>query len=252
MGITIDLSGRTALVTGGSRRIGRAISLELAAAGAAVVVNGGHSAAEAERVAQEIEEAGGRALAHIADVSDPEAVRGMVARCVAHFGGLDILVHCAAVRPAGTLDDIDFAEWRRVQGVIVDGGFLLAQHAAPHLRKGGGAVVYIGGLTSHVGSDKVHVATAKAALQGLTRSLAKSLGPDGVRVNLLVLGHIEADTDDDARRAHSQVLRPVAKIPLGRYGTPKDVATAVVALCGGQFGYATGQTLHLNGGFYFG
>ncbi len=249
----ISLDGKVALVSGGSRRIGRAICLTLAAAGAAVVVNASRSRAEAEALVAEIEAAGGRAMAAIADITDAAAVQAMVDQAVATFGRLDILVHNAAVRPPSRFETIGIEEWRRVVSIVLDGGFLLSQAAAPHLARGGeGAIVFIGGLTAHIGSDRVHVASAKAGLQGLTRSLAKVLGPSNVTVNTLVLGHIEDAGDDPEKMAGHRRMRPVESVALRRYGSPQDVANATLALAGPLMRYVSGESIHLNGGFYFG
>lgn len=247
------LTGKVSLVSGASRRIGRSIALSLAAAGSSVVVNASRSGSEAEQVVREIEDKGGQAMAVIADVTDPAAVSSMIDKAVDRFGRLDILVHNAAIRPDSRFETIDYAEWRKVVGVVLDGGFLLSRSCAPHLAASGeGTIVFIGGLAGYLGSDRIHVSAAKSGLQGLTRSLAKVLGPANVTVNTIVLGHIEAEDDDPAHMARSRRLRPVESVPLGRYGSPQDVANSVLSLCGPLMRYTTGQSIHLNGGFHFG
>ena len=142
-----DLQGRVALVTGAARRTGRVIATKLAAAGASVLVNAMSSRAEAEALVADIERehGAGRAMAHIADVSDPQAVRAMVAACVERFGGLDILVNNASIRLHAALDATTPEQWRRVLQVTLDGSFYCAQAAAPHLsRSGQGVVIKIG------------------------------------------------------------------------------------------------------------
>src|SRR5436309_8310926 len=145
-----ELAGRVAIVTGAGRNIGRAIALELAAGGAAVVVNARSNRAEAQAVAREIEETGGRALALVADVADAAAVANMMQKTAEHFGRIDILVNNAALRREQPLADMNFADWREILGVVLDGAFHCVKAALPHLRaSGAGAIVNIGGLSAH-------------------------------------------------------------------------------------------------------
>jgi len=147
-----ELEGRVALVTGGARNIGRATALALANAGAAVVVNCKSSRAEAEAVVAEITKAGGRAAVHVADVTDENAVRDMVAAALRQFGRLDVLVNNAAVRDATKIDDIDLAKWKQVTSIILDGAFICAKACLAPLRSSGaGAVINIGGMSGHTG-----------------------------------------------------------------------------------------------------
>jgi 3-oxoacyl-[acyl-carrier protein] reductase len=246
------LAGRVALVTGSARRIGRAIALELASRGAAVVVNARTDATGAERVAAEIAAAGGRALACLADVSDPADVARLIDTGVAHFGRLDILVNNAAIRRPVAFADMDYAEWRAIMAVVLDGAFLCCHAAAPHLGCGGhGRIVNIGGVTSHMGArGRAHVVAAKAGIVGLTKALAMDLGPDGITVNCLAPGLVEDAGDDAESTAFRRKHTPLEKIPLGRIGSPEDVARAVATLCGDDLAYLTGQTVHLNGGVF--
>ena len=158
-----ELEGRVALVTGASRNIGRAIALALAEGGAAVVVNARRSHDEARAVVTEIEAKGGRAAASLADVSDEGAVNAMVAATLDRFGRLDILVNNAAVRDVTPIDDIDYATWKRITGIILDGAFLTTKASLAALRKSGaGAVVNIGGMSGHTGTTgRPHVVAAK-------------------------------------------------------------------------------------------
>ena len=168
-----ELSGRVALVTGAGRNIGRAIALALADGGAAVAVNARANLEEAERVAAEIETAGGNALAVIADVTDAQAVQRMVAAAAARFGRIDILVNNAAVRAEQAFETMSLEQWRAVTSVILDGAFNCVQACLPHLRAGGaGVIVNIGGLSAHTGAARrPHVVTAK----GRGRVLAQEI-----------------------------------------------------------------------------
>jgi 3-oxoacyl-[acyl-carrier protein] reductase len=231
-----ELQGRVALVTGAARNIGRAIALELAAAGASVVVNARTSKSEIDALAAEI---GG--LAVLADVTDEAAVARMVQAALERFGGLDILVNNAALRAVEPLEEITLARWREVTGVILDGAWICARACLPHLKGGSGAIVNIGGMSAHTGAARrPHVVAAKAALVGLTRALAHDLAPRAVTVNCVVPGLI--DTVRSSPSAHrSESL-------LGRRGTPQEVAGAVRFLAGPGARYITGQALHVNGG----
>ena len=247
-----DLSGRTAIVTGSSRRIGRAIALRLAASGAAVVVNARSDARAAASVADEIRQSGGKAIFHVADIGEPEAASALINAAVDAFGGIDILVNNAAIRPSQRFENMTYAEWRRVMATILDGAFLCCHAALPYLVAGGrGRIVNIGGLSSQIGNDSLaHVVAAKAGLLGLTKALAREYGPRKVLVNCLAPGLIEDAGDDPETKAFRLKHVPLENIPVRRSGTPADVASAVAMLCGDGLTYLTGQTIHLNGGVF--
>ena len=245
-----ELAGRVALVTGAARNIGRAIAVSLAEAGAAVVVNANTSREAADETVRAIEAAGGRALAHLADVTDERAVAAMVEATLAKFGRLDILVNNAAIRDVVPIDDIDLAAWRRVTAVILDGAFICTKACLPALRKGGAsAIVNIGGMSGHTGATgRPHVVAAKLGLVGLTRALAHDLAPDGITVNCVVPGLI-ATQRGAAAGSKSPHLHETL---LGRRGKPEEVAEAVRFLAGPRARYVTGQEWHVNGGAYLG
>jgi 3-oxoacyl-[acyl-carrier protein] reductase len=244
-----ELSGRVALVTGAGRNIGRSIAIELAAAGATVVVNARSSSAQAQAVAAEIVAAGGKAIALMADVTDAAAVGIMLGHTVEHFGRLDILVNNAAVRGEAEFGTLSLADWHATLAVVLDGAFICAQAALPHLRVSrNGAIINIGGLTGHTGAaHRMHVVTAKAGLAGMTRALAYDLADDGITVNCVAPGMIDTVRTGDAPRHRSERVTP-----LKRRGRPDDVAGAVVWLAGPSARFVTGQTIHVNGGTYMG
>ena len=245
-----ELAGRVALVTGGARNIGRAIARSLAAGGAAVMVNAKTSRAQAEETIAMIEQAGGKAALHLADVTDPRAVAAMVEDTVRRFGRIDALVNNAAVRMEAPFEQIRLEDWRRVISSILDAAFVCTQACLPHLIKGGGGtVVNIGGLTGHRGATgRVHVIASKAGLAGMTKALALDLAPHHITVNCVVPGTIESQRGLPGvpeRPAHR-----AAPPPVGRRGEPEEVAAMVRMLCGPDARYITGQSIHVNGGGY--
>jgi 3-oxoacyl-[acyl-carrier protein] reductase len=246
----VELTGKVALVTGGARNIGRAIARALAAGGAAVMVNARTSRAQAEETVAMIEEAGGKAAVHIADVTDARAVAALVDATVKRFGRLDALVNNAAVRMETPFERITLEEWRRVVASVLDAAFLCSQASLPHLaRSAGGAIVNIGGLTGHRGATgRAHVIAAKAGLAGLTKALALDLAPQGITVNCVVPGTIESERGLPGAPERPEGRR--APPPLGRRGEPEEVAAMVRMLCGPDARYVTGQAIHVNGGGY--
>jgi len=243
------LAGRTAVVTGGARNIGRQIVLGLVAEGAAVVINAQSSGAEAEALAAEIRAGGGRAIAHLADVTNERDVTALATAAAAFGGGIDILVNNAAIRRETPFETLDYAEWRQVLAVILDGAFLCSKAMLPHIRPStAGAIVNVGGLSAHTGSPgRAHVVAAKAGLAGLTRAMAHDLAPE-VTVNCVVPGLI--DTVRGASTGGTPAMHSHHRPLVGRRGRPEEVAALVCFLCGPNARYLTGQTMHANGGAF--
>lgn len=241
-----ELEGKVALVTGGARNIGRAISLALADAGAAVAVNTRASREDAASAVQQIRDAGGDAESYLADISDAGAVSAMFEAAIRRFGRIDILVLNASVRRETRFADMSFEEWRSIMALTLDGSFHCIKACLPSMRAaGGGHIVTLGGDSALTGAaTKVHSSAAKCGLIGMTRALARDLAEYNIRVNCVSPGHINT-----TRPAH-RPARPDARglIPLGRWGESDEVAAMVRFLCGPGGAYVTGQTLHVNGG----
>lgn len=246
-----DLSGKVAIVTGAAVRMGRAIALRLAEAGAAVVVNTRASIEKAHDVAREIEQAGGRALAVAADVTSPSEVGRMVDQAVSELGRIDILVNNVAIRYRTPFVKMSIGEWHEVLASMLDAAFLCSQACASQLIANQGNIVNIGGASAYFGSGgHAHVMTAKLGLVGLTRALALDLAPHVV-VNCLSPGRIDAEGDNHpvmtGQRAYT-----LDRIPAGRAGTVEEVAEGVAMLCSPRCRFINGQTVHINGGMFFG
>src|ERR1700724_2792061 len=187
-----ELTGKVAIVTGAGRNIGRAIALTLAEAGASILINARSNRSEAEAVAREIESIGSRALVHIGDVADPKAVQVMADAASLGFGRIDILINNAALRREKPFAEIDYAEWREILDVTLDGAFHCTKACLPALRKSGaGTIVNVAGLSAPIGAkNRAHVVTAKAGIVGLPRALAPDLADDGLVVNCVAGGLI--------------------------------------------------------------
>jgi len=249
--MTKELEGKAAVVTGAGRNIGRAIALTLAEGGASVLVNARGNRAEAEAVAREIESAGGKAIVHVGDVADAKAVQAMADAAGKAFGRIDILVNNAALRREKSFAEMDYAEWREILDVTLDGTFHCTKACLPALkRSGAGTIVNIGGLSAHTGAkNRAHVVTAKAGIVGLTRALANDLAADGITVNCVVPGLIGTPRPKDKPEpAHHLTHNTIT----GARGKPEDVAAMVRFLCGPAARYITGQAIHANGGAYLG
>ncbi|MER7150962.1 3-oxoacyl-ACP reductase family protein [Streptomyces lydicus] len=241
------LAGKVALVTGGSRGIGAAIALRLAADGAAVALTWQSRAEAAEQVVKEIERAGGRAWAVRADSGDAEAVWSSVAGAVDRFGRLDILVNNAGVGVLGPFEQLSLEDVDRVLRTNVRGPFLAAQAAAAHLTEGGRIITIGSCMAERVAfPGGTLYATSKAALSGLTRTLAKELGPRGITANLVTPGPI--DTDMNPADGESAPLQ-AGLTALGAYGRAADIAATVAHLAGEGGRYITGASIAVDGGF---
>jgi 3-oxoacyl-[acyl-carrier protein] reductase len=245
-----ELAGKVAIVTGAGRNIGRAIALALARAGASVVVNVRSNQTEGAAVAREIEAAGGKAVVVLGDIGDEKTAGVLAETALKRFGRIDILVNNAALRREKPIADMSYAEWREVMNVILDGTFHCVHACLPALKKNGGSIINIGGMSAHIGSkDRAHVIAAKAALVGFSRALAHDLASDKITANCVVPGAIDTTRPASAQTpAHHLTHGTIT----GERGKSEDVAAMVRYLCGPGGRYVTGQTIHVSGGAYLG
>ena len=246
-----ELAGKVAIVTGAGRNIGRAIARQLASAGASVVVNVRTNQADADSVVREIEAAGGRAMAVLADVGDAAAVEAMAQAALKRFGRIDILVNNASLRREQPIDKMSYADWREVMNATLDSAFHGVKACLPAMKKaGGGTIINIGGMSAHIGAKgRAHVMTAKAGLIGFTRALAHDLAVDRITANCVVPGAIDTTRPGSSPNpAHHLTHGTIS----GERGKPDDVAAMVRFLAGPGGRFVTGQTIHVNGGAFLG
>lgn len=242
------LNGQAAIVTGASRGIGRAVALALARAGARVVVNYASGEEAARAVAREIEAGGGGARVVRADVRDLEAVRAMVSEARAAFGRVDILVNNAGIARDNLLALMKADEWKDVLDVDLTGAFHCIKAVSKDMaRQRRGRIVNIASAAGVIGDlRRANYSAAKAGLIGLTKAAAREMAASGVTVNAVAPGLIATDllaAVPEATRA-----RQLARVPLGRVGTPEDVAAAVLFLASDAARYVTGEVLCVDGG----
>ena len=242
------LEGKVALVTGSGRNIGRATVLKLAEEGAHVVVNSRANQAEADAVAREAQARGVKALSVIADVARRDQVEAMVARALAEFGRIDILINNAAIRPHKPFTELTVQDWEAVRGVILDGALYCTRAVIESMVKNRyGRILFFTGEGAFVGgTGRAHVSAAKMGLVGLARGLASEFAAQNIRVNVISPGSI------DTARANPEWYQgrvpSAAGIPLGRQGTVDEIAATCLFLVTDDGGFITGQTIHVNGG----
>jgi 3-oxoacyl-[acyl-carrier protein] reductase len=245
----LGLTGKTAVVTGGTSGVGREIALSLAAEGANVAVNYRSSAKDAEILVDEIVAKGGKAKAYKADVADFAAVKAMVDDIVNDFGGLNILINNAGLAIRQRFLETKPDDWHRQIVACLYGAIHCCHAAAPHLdAAGNGRIVSVIGDSSRVGeSGLAIVAAARAGIAALMKSLARELGRSGTTANTVSLGLVETPHDKDWVDANRDKL--IKLYPLRRLGVPGDVAPMVALLASPHSGWITGQVLSISGGF---
>lgn len=253
------LSGKTALITGASRNIGRAIALAFAAEGADLLLNTRLNADELEAVATDCRKSGVRVTTALADIADAAAVEAMVRRGVAELGPIDVLVCNAAIRPHKSLTETTVEEWHHVLGVDLHSAFYLARAVVPGMKeRRRGSIIALGGLSSLTGRPNTAAVTAaKTGVLGLIRALAAELGPFGIRANVVMPGFIDterryAEWYPEFQKAPPGSPEQLKQIPLGRLGRPEDIADACVFLASDASAYVTGDSIRVMGGRFIG
>ena len=243
-----SLEGKRALVTGASRGIGREVALRLAAEGASVAVNYQTGKTEAEGVAAEIGAAGGTAITVQADVSDAAQAAAAIAATQEALGGLDILVNNAGITRDNLVPRLSEEDWDAVLDTNLKGAFLCTKAALrPMLRQRSGRIINMSSVVAGTGNPgQANYAAAKAGLIGFTRTVAREVAGRGITVNAVAPGFIATRMVERIPEAQRGLV--LERIPLGRFGTPEDVAACVAFLCSDDAGYITGQVLGVDGG----
>jgi 3-oxoacyl-[acyl-carrier protein] reductase len=245
-----SLAGRTALVTGSGRNLGKGIALGFARAGANVVLNGHRDMAALQDVAREVEAAGAQALCVLADVSDPEQVSAMVSQAAERFGRVDVAVSNVGLRPRQAFLDISVEDWRRVIDTSLSSAFYLARAVLPAMVKNRwGRIIHMSGRDGFFTyALRAHNVTAKAGLHALAKAIAVEFGEHGITANTIAPGKMDTVRDETHYPNYRALWAEALKtMPLRRLGTAEDVADTCLFLAA-ENSYVTGQLIHLNGG----
>ncbi|EST13095.1 3-oxoacyl-[acyl-carrier-protein] reductase [Sporolactobacillus laevolacticus] len=244
----MGLQGKVALVTGASRGIGRAIAIALAKQGASIIVNYSGNKARAEETAADIRAAGAEALVWQSDISDEQSVQDMVKQSVDHFGHLDIVVNNAGITRDGLLMRMKETDWDAVLNTNLKGVFLVTKAALrPMMRQKQGRIINIASVVGILGNPgQANYVAAKAGLIGLTKATAREVASRGITVNAVAPGFIVTEMTDQLPEDVKEKM--LSEIPLGKLGTPENVADVVSFLASDESRYMTGQTLSVDGG----
>lgn len=248
--MSLQLEGKVAVVTGASKGIGAGIAKDLAAAGAAVVINYASDKTGADNAVNHITAAGGKAIAVQGSVSDAEDVKRLFDEAVKAFGKVDILVNNAGIYKFGSLEEITREEYDRQFSTNVYGPILVSQHALKHFPETGGSIINISSVVGQnpPANSTVYSAT-KGALDTITKALSKELGPKNIRVNVVSPGYTETEGTHTAGIAGSDFANTIITgTPLGRAGQPDDIARAVTFLASDTSAWITGQVINVSGG----
>lgn len=247
-----ELNEKIVFVTGGSRGIGRAICLALAEAGAAVAFSYREHEDDAQKLVAELTSGGAKARAFRADVRDRQDLRNALEKTAESFGGIDGLVNNAGINKPTDFDQVTEQDWDEILAVNLKGPFICAQEVLPFLRRrGGGSIVNIGSVSGQYGGPRTaHYAASKAGLISLGQVIARFGAKDNIRCNTVAAGLIASEMASSGLQS-PQVSKAAESILLGRLGSQREVAQAVVFLASDAASYITAQTLNVNGGLYF-
>jgi 3-oxoacyl-[acyl-carrier protein] reductase len=245
----IDLTGKSALVTGGSRGIGKACCELLARAGARLAVNYRVERPWAELLVRSIEEQGGEAFALAADIAVREEAEMMVEETVDRYGGLDILVNNAGIWKGSPIEEMSDGEWNEMLGVNLTGTFHMIRAAVPHMKTAGsGRIINVSSTAGQRGESlHAHYAASKSAVIGLTKSLAVELAPHGILTNCVAPGWVDTDMTEAALESEDGE-KVLAAIPLNRVARPEEIAGAVLFLASDLASFVNGEIVNVNGG----
>ncbi|MFB1081144.1 3-oxoacyl-[acyl-carrier-protein] reductase [Jeotgalibacillus sp. JSM ZJ347] len=244
----MKLEGKTAVVTGASRGIGRSIAIELAKNGSNVVVNYSGNEEKAKETAKEVEAAGAKALVFKADVSNADDVQAMLKETLSEFGSIDILVNNAGITKDNLLMRMKEDDWDQVMDINLKSVFLTTKAAArPMMKQRKGKIINVSSIVGVMGNaGQANYVASKAGVIGLTKTSAKELAPRGINVNAVAPGFIETDMTGELAEDVQASMKQM--IPLDRFGKPEDIAKAVIFLASDDSDYITGQTIHIDGG----
>ena len=245
----IQLTGRTALVTGASRGIGRSIARGLAEAGASVAVHYQRAVAAADEVVREIVDAGGDAFSHAAEISIAAEVGELAGACLERWGHIDILVCNAGIWKEAAVDSMSEQQWDEMLDVNLKGMYLSTRFCVPHMiAAGSGSIVNISSTAGQRGEPlHAHYAASKGGMLSWTKSLAGELAPHGIRVNCVAPGWVHTDMAAEALQSE-EAAKIRAGIPLGRAGRPEEIASVTCFLASDLASYVTGEVVNVNGG----
>jgi len=243
----MEHSGKTAFITGGGKNIGREIAINLASTGCNIVLNGNSDTGACEETAQVLIEKGVKASIVMGNVGSADEVKRMASEVLDQFGRIDILVNNAAIRPSKPFLEMEDHDWHRVLDIDLNSAFYTCRaFAGGMIEKGWGRIINITGMNAiHGYKGRAPVSAAKHGLWGLTKSLGKEFGPQGVTTNAISPGPIDT-AGDAAQREH--ILSMVPKVPLGRLGLPEEIAALTGFLCSNGGAFVNGQMINCNGG----
>lgn len=247
-----SLAGKTALVTGSGRNIGKAIALHFARAGANVVVNGHRDQTAIDEVVSEIRKGGGKAIACLADVGDAKAVAQMVKKAEDAFGQVDIAVSNVAARGHRAFLETTNEDWSGILNTNLNAAFYLAREVVPKMQAAKwGRIIHIGGEDGFAANipGRVSNIVAKAGMHALSKALATEFAEDGITVNTISPGYIDTERDW-SKYANNPASARIAQIPMRKLGRVEDIAGACVFLAADTGSFITGQVLHVNGGMF--
>ena len=251
MAFEISLAGKVCLVTGGARGIGAEICRKMAKAGASIVVNYYHSDADrnaAAALSEELCAAGTKVLLCECDISKEDEVIAMMASVKETFGALNIVVNNAGILMTRTFETMTFAEWRAINGVIMDGAFLVSKYALPMMSAGSSFVMISSNVAINGGGGSPAYPAAKAGLEGIARQIVIDHAANGIRANIIQPAVIDTDMFRQRYPTDEDVANYGKRMPVGRVGTPADIANAAVVLASDEASYICGVTLQVDGG----